>query len=86
MVHGFLMIITPKCIYRRKRKQLLKRYASLHGKEQEYIDSRVNYYCKIPDKIVLSDILEQLPNGKAPYKLRSLREHSFFNKHSNSFK
>lgn len=84
MVHGFLMLIIPKCIYRHKRKILLKHYESLNTTEKEYIDSRVNYYCKIPDKIVLSDIHEQLPNGKAPYRVRFLREHSFFNKTSNS--
>lgn len=84
MVHGFLMLITPKCIYRYKRKLLLKRYESLNNKEKEYIDSRVNYYCKIPDKIILSDIREQLPNGNAPYRVRNLREHSFFNKIGNS--
>ena len=51
MVHGFLMLITPKCIYRRKRKQLLKRYESLNGKEKEYIDVAKQLFEMIPDKV-----------------------------------
>jgi hypothetical protein len=74
----------PKLIYRYKRKLLLKRYESLSSREKESVDLRVNYYCKTPDKILLSDIHEQLPNGKAPYKVKNLREHTFSNKTGNS--
>ena len=84
MVHGFLMLIMPKFIYRFKRKLLLKRFESLSSREKESVDLRVNYYCKTPDKILLSDIHEQLPNGKAPYKVKTLREHTFSNKTGNS--
>lgn len=84
MVHGLLMLTIPKCFYRHKRKRILKHYKALDGKEKEYIDHRVNYYCKIPDSIVLADILEQLPNGKAPYKIRELREHTFLNRIGNT--
>ena len=84
MVHGFLMLITPKCLYRQKRKLLLRHYETLDSKEKEYIDHRVNYYCKIPDNIVLADILEQLPNGKAPYQVKELRDHTFRKKTGNT--
>ena len=84
MVHGFFMLLTPKFIFRYKRKKLLKRYELLSRKEKDSVNSRVNYYCKIPAKIVLSDIHKQLPNGKAPYKVKILREHTFSNKIGNS--
>lgn len=84
MVHGVLMLIMPKYFYRYKRKLILKCYESLDNKEKEYINFRVNYYCKTPERIVLADIHEQLPNGKAPYKIRKLRDHSFFNKIGNT--
>ena len=29
MLHGLLMLITPKCLYRHKRKLILKKYESL---------------------------------------------------------
>ena len=84
MVHGLLMLITPKFLYRHKRKLMLKHYKTLDGKEKEYIDHRVNYYCKIPDSIVLTDINEQLPNGKAPYQIKELREHTLRHKTGNT--
>ena len=84
MLHGLLMLITPKCLYRHKRKLILKRYESLHGKEKAYIDYRVNYYCKTPEMIRLSDITEQLPSGKAPYLVRPLHNHTFRNKIGNT--
>jgi hypothetical protein len=84
MVHGLLMLITPKCLYRYKRKLMLKHYETLDDKEKEYIDHRVNYYCKIPDNIVLADINEQLPNGKAPYQIKELGDHTFRKKTGNT--
>ena len=83
MLHGLLMLITPKCLYRYKRKLILKQYEALNSKEREYIDHRVNYYCKIPNSIVLADIHEQLPNGNAP-KVKKLCEHTFQNKTGNT--
>ncbi len=84
MLHGLLMLITPKCLYRYKRKLILRHYDTLNSKEKEYIAHRVNYYCKIPDNIVLADINEQLPNGKAPCQIKELREHTLRHKTGNT--
>ncbi len=84
LIHGILMLLTPKFLYGYRRKHILKLYDKLDSKEKAYIDSRVNYYCKIPNIIVVADINEQQPSGHAPYKVSTLREHSFFNKIGNT--
>lgn len=84
MVHGLLMLITPKCIYRRKLRSIIKQYEALDYSDKKTIDERVNYYCKVPERIVLSDINEQMPSGYAPYKVRRLLEHTYSNRIGNT--
>ena len=52
---GFLRYLTPKHITRNQLKTKLHSFYKLDKEEQQYIQKRVNYYCKFTDNIHLPE-------------------------------
>lgn len=59
----YLGYYLPNFIFKLRRKSILKSYNSLSEAEKNYIDDRVDYYCKLnpkDDKIILSNKAKEL--------------------------
>lgn len=68
IVHGFLMLIIPKCVFRLSYKRIMREYKQLDDSEREYVDGRASYYCNLPY------------GSSLPADAPSLQDHTYFNK------
>lgn len=84
MLHGVMMLLTPKWICRMRKRHLMSRYDRMTPQEKQAIDDRVDYYCRLPENPVLETITQQLPSGRAPYRVMTLGEHKYKNKVGNT--
>lgn len=72
-LNGISNIITPKSYLHRKKKHFYKYYESLSDEKKEYVEDRVNYYCKLQTQ-------QQLPHQV----VRHIADHKYKNKVGNS--
>lgn len=68
IIHGFAMLLVPKCYYRFRYKKMIKKYSLLSYSERSYIDDRVAYYCNLPQ------------NSKLPSNAPQLCKHTYMSK------
>lgn len=59
MIWGYLRYLTPQCIWRMMMPFYMWRYENLSEKEKAYIDSRVNYYCKLSEGAILPEEMSE---------------------------
>lgn len=76
-VRGFLAYACPRRLARRRLAPLLGAYARLPQAEQEYVRSRVDYYCKFADHIFLPADAPRL--DAFTYKGRESYVHDYVN-------
>lgn len=72
ILHGFAMLLVPKCLYRFRYKRMIKNYNSLSDSERCYIDNRVAYYCNLPR------------DSKLPPSASQLCKHTYISKQGGS--
>lgn len=59
-LHGISLMLIPQWICRIRSKHNIQKFSSLSPQEQEYINKRVNYYCRLSQSID-RDSLSNLP-------------------------
>ncbi|MDO4461481.1 MAG: glycosyl transferase family 90 [Bacteroidia bacterium] len=79
-IKGYYRYFMPKRFYQSRLDYTINKYLSAHPDEVEYINDRVNYYCKLSSPTPLSNKAIELKNFKKPNrrKVRPARSTYFF--------
>lgn len=75
---GYYRYFMPKCLCQSRLESIIDNYLKKHPDEVEYINDRVNYYCKLFNETPLSDDAIELAHFKKTSKLNAKKTGSTY--------